>query len=126
MMAITLHDYVVAFNMAANPTHPDRWTGEDYEAASVPIMGGCLECGATIAGYNAHPTKCGYLVGSCCIDQRDDGFATVESFGEWMEANADGEVARGDYEDTRYVEDGSDYYPDYSDTAQTEAEYDLP
>jgi hypothetical protein len=52
-------------------------TGEDYEQAKLPLMGGCCMCGATVAAYNSCPSKSGYL--KCrtdCIG--DDGYLTVE------------------------------------------------
>lgn len=55
-------------------------TGSDYAEACLPIMGGCEHCGATIAAYNAYPSKSGYLRCRNCIDP--DGWYTVE------EANA--------------------------------------
>lgn len=52
------------------------------EDVGLPFMGGCSICGASIAAYNACPSKSGYLkCASGCIDE--DGFETVE------EANAD-------------------------------------
>jgi hypothetical protein len=51
--------------------------GADFEAAQLPIMGGCEVCGATVAAYNAGPSTSGYI--RClngCIG--DDGFATTD------------------------------------------------
>lgn len=38
-------------------------TGEDFEKAGLAIMGGCQQCGASIACYNAYPSKTGYWRG---------------------------------------------------------------
>ena len=35
--------------------------GAEFEKVGLPIMGGCEICGATIAAYNACPTRTGYL-----------------------------------------------------------------
>lgn len=51
--------------------------GQDFEDAGLPMLGGCEQCGATIAAYNACPSKTGYL--RCqdgCIG--DFGYYSVE------------------------------------------------
>jgi hypothetical protein len=54
--------------------------GAEFERVGLPILGGCEGCYATIAAYNAYPSKSGFLRCDDCIG--DAGFATVE------EANA--------------------------------------
>lgn len=50
----------------------------EIERVRLPFMGGCACCGATIAAYNACPSRSGYLkCASGCID--DDGWETVEA-----------------------------------------------
>jgi hypothetical protein len=57
-------------------------TGADFLRAQLPIMGGCQVCHATVAAYNACPTRTGYLrCADGCVDAM--GFTTVE------EADAD-------------------------------------
>ncbi len=51
-------------------------TGADFESAGLAIMGGCGVCGASIAAYNAHPSKAEVWKCSGCIG--DDGYATVQ------------------------------------------------
>lgn len=56
--------------------------GAEFIKVGLPILGGCCVCEATIAAYNACPSKSGFL--KCrdnCIG--DDGWETVE------EANKD-------------------------------------
>ena len=61
-------------------------TGGDFEEASLPMMGGCYVCGASIAAYNAHPDRNGFLVGSCCATSEstypDVATADRDIFGE--------------------------------------------
>jgi len=54
-------------------------TGGDFDEAGLEIMGGCQNCGATLAAYNASPSRSGYwkCAGSCI---GDDGFHTVSEF----------------------------------------------
>lgn len=48
------------------------------------IFGGCLTCEASIAAYNAYPSRSGYW---CCADCVGDfGFKTVEAFEEFASA----------------------------------------
>ncbi len=55
-------------------------TGADFEEAGVPMLGGCEICGASIAAYNACPSKTGHLrCLSGCIG--DLGFASTL---DWM------------------------------------------
>ena len=51
-------------------------TGADFDRADLPIMGGCEICGASVAAYNAAPSKSGYIrCASGCIG--DEGYLTV-------------------------------------------------
>jgi hypothetical protein len=53
-------------------------TGQDFADAGLPMLGGCELCGATIAAYNASPSRSGYLrCAEGCIG--DLGFDTVEA-----------------------------------------------
>ena len=74
MSAITILD--LAIHLGAKEVQGSI-TAEEIERVGLPFMGGCYCCGATIAAYNACPSKNGYL--KClngCID--DTGYATVE------------------------------------------------
>lgn len=49
----------------------------EIERVGLPAMGGCGCCGATVAAYNACPSKRGFLMcASSCISS--DGYDTVE------------------------------------------------
>ena len=79
-MAITVLD--LAFHRGLKADEDGSVSMGEVEDTGLPFMGGCVECGATIACYNASPSKSGFL--KCtreCIG--DDGWDTVE------EANAD-------------------------------------
>jgi hypothetical protein len=52
--------------------------GAEFERVGLPFMGGCQGCGASIAAYNAYPSKSGYLQCRDCIE--GIGFASVEDF----------------------------------------------
>ena len=52
-------------------------TGADFERVGLPMIGGCEVCHATVAAYNACPSRSGYLrCADGCID--DLGYNTVE------------------------------------------------
>ena len=72
-MPITILDYV-KFQIGEK----DSYSAEDFHSAGVDIMGGCEGCAATIAGYNAYPSRSGYWRCADCIG--NTGFATVEDF----------------------------------------------
>jgi hypothetical protein len=62
--------------------------GAEFERVGLPIIGGCGHCGATVAAYNACPSKTGYLLcASGCIE--GDGFETVEEFEAWLKEDDD-------------------------------------
>ena len=73
-------------------------TGGAIESVGLPFLGGCKRCGATIAAYNACPSKHGVLMcSSGCIGE--DGYATVEEanraiFPEEYEWQGVGHVAK--------------------------------
>jgi hypothetical protein len=78
----TVLDPVTVLDLASHRLGYPVRAGGDFQRAGLPIMGGCAECGATVAAYNACPSRSGYLkCASDCIG--DDGYATVE------EAHAD-------------------------------------
>lgn len=51
-------------------------TGGDFEEAGLAIAGGCKQCGASIACYNAYPAQDGYWRCGDCIG--DYGYQSVE------------------------------------------------
>lgn len=72
-MAITILDYVKTV-----VGDKDIYTAEDFAKAGVEMIGGCQTCAATLAPYNAYPSRSGYWRCADCIG--DDGFSTVEDF----------------------------------------------
>lgn len=53
-------------------------SGAEFERLGLPMLGGCQGCAASIAAYNAYPSKTGYLQCKDCIGEL--GFATVAEF----------------------------------------------
>lgn len=50
----------------------------EFDRVGMPFMGGCQGCHASIAAYNAFPSKTGFLQCRDCIE--GIGFASVEEF----------------------------------------------
>jgi|GEM_PF-3033727 len=61
-------------------------TGQDY--AGLPMLGGCEICGATIAPYNAYPSRSGYWRCAQCIG--DTGWLTVVEANQVVFGSPDG------------------------------------
>jgi len=60
-----------------NMPNADSLNGADFDRARLPMLGGCEVCGATVAAYNACPSKTGYLrCANGCIE--DLGWEDVE------------------------------------------------
>jgi hypothetical protein len=76
MGALTILD--IAKAKGAKPDDKGAITMEQLDVLGLPFMGGCEICGATIACYNAYPSKSGYL--RCSDHIGDTGFNTVEEF----------------------------------------------
>lgn len=75
-MAISVLD--LALHRGAKENEDGTISGGEIERVGLPFLGGCACCGATIAAYNAAPSKSGSL--KCldgCIDE--DGWDSVES-----------------------------------------------
>jgi hypothetical protein len=72
-MPITILDYVKSV-VGDKPLY----TAEDCLTSGVDIVGGCQLCAATIACYNAYPSRSGYWRCADCIGE--DGFITVADF----------------------------------------------
>ena len=60
----------------AKPDEDGNFSLGEIIKAGVPFFGGCVSCAASIACYNAYPSKSGYLKCKDCIG--NDGFETVE------------------------------------------------
>jgi len=74
-MAVT--SLAIAIHLGAKPTPEGHYTMGSIESVGIPFMGGCVNCEASIACYNAYPSKCGYLMCKDCIGDTN-GFDTVE------------------------------------------------
>ena len=72
-MPITILDYV-----KSKVGEKESYSASDFHSNGVEILGGCERCNATIACYNAYPSKSGYWRCAECIDEA--GFGTVEEF----------------------------------------------
>ncbi len=51
-------------------------TEADFFEAKLAMIGGCRGCGATIAAYNAYPSRSGYWACADCIGDR--GFSSCK------------------------------------------------
>jgi len=51
----------------------------EFDRLGLPMFGGCQVCNASIAAYNAHPGRNGYLIGSCCACP-EDTYETVAEY----------------------------------------------
>lgn len=54
-------------------------TGDDFMNVGLQIFGGCMVCGASIACYNAYPTKLGFWQCGDCVSPKV-AFETVAEF----------------------------------------------
>ena len=78
--SVTILDCAVARGAKADE-ESGNFTMGDIEAVGLPFFGGCQLCHASIACYNAYPSKTNYLRCRACIG--DLGFATTGEFEEW-------------------------------------------
>lgn len=67
----------LAKHRGAKADEDGSFTAGEIIKTGLPFMGGCAVCGATIAAYNACPSKSGYLkCANECIG--DSGWDSVE------------------------------------------------
>jgi len=66
MTAPTILD--IALHWGAQEDENGGINGGEFERLGLPIMGGCQNCEASIAAYNAYPGLNGYLLGAECVD----------------------------------------------------------
>ena len=81
--------------------------GAEFHRVGLNILGGCAGCGATLAAYNAYPTKSGYWRCADCVYERADGYETVEEANEEMFGHHAGDSAR-EAAHRRYEEEQTD------------------
>jgi hypothetical protein len=61
----------------AKESETGGFTMGEFDRVRLPMLGGCSVCGASIAAYNAAPSRSGVLkCAEGCIDA--DGFETVQ------------------------------------------------
>jgi hypothetical protein len=77
---VTILDCAVARGAKADE-ESGSFTMGDIEAVGLPFFGGCERCHASIACYNAYPSRTNYLRCRSCIG--DLGFASTDEFEEW-------------------------------------------
>ena len=76
MTSITILDVAKARGVEVDPD--GRINMGAFWNVGLDMMGGCEVCEASIAAYNAYPSKSGYWRCRNCIE--DVGFDTVEEF----------------------------------------------
>lgn len=81
-MAVTVLD--VAVGRGAMAVEDGGITGGEFERVGLPMLGGCEVCGASIAAYNAYPSKSGYLRCRGCVG--GIGFENCAAFESWSHA----------------------------------------
>jgi hypothetical protein len=72
-MPITILDYV-----RSRLGDRETYSEDDHWHCGVAILGGCEICHATIASYNAYPSRSGYWRCADCIG--DTGYSTAGEF----------------------------------------------
>jgi hypothetical protein len=72
-MPITILDYVKSV-----VGDKDTYAAGDFYRSGVAMTGGCQRCHATIACYNAYPSRSGYWRCADCIG--NTGYATIREF----------------------------------------------
>ncbi len=121
-VSVTTLDCAVA--RGAKPDEDGNFTMGDVQAVGLPFFGGCEICHASIACYNAYPSKSNYLRCRSCIGNA--GFATTDEFEAWCkrfdrdtEANDDEDVDRigNRIYDDDYLVLGDDHETDDIDRA---------
>ena len=72
-------------------TSDGRYSAEMYAQYGFAVLGGCY-CGASIASYNAYPSRTGDWMCGDCISQ-EMGFDTPEEFFAWEKKREEEEEA---------------------------------
>jgi hypothetical protein len=94
---VTILDCAVA--RGAEPDQDGNFTMGDIETVGLPFFGGCHVCHASVACYNAHPSKTNFLRCRTCIGVL--GFATTDEFVEWCK-QFDRQLPSGDDDEDSY------------------------
>lgn len=67
----------LAIALGAKPSVGGSYTYGELAKYNTPLMGGCVGCEASIACYNAYPSKSGYWKCEDCIDE---GFTSIREY----------------------------------------------
>lgn len=65
----------------------DGGSEPDYADVGLALLGSCKSCHATVAAYNAYPSRDGWWRCADCITD-DLGFPTVDEFERWCDEQA--------------------------------------
>lgn len=84
-MAITIYE-LAEHRLGENRESTESLNGGEICSVGLPFWGGCEVCGASIAAYNAYPSKSGYL--RCSEDIWNDGWDSVEEADEAIQQPA--------------------------------------
>lgn len=78
-MPATIHELAVLIHERRDdPIPTDKFPAHFYLDAGLNLIGGCELCEATLAAYNAYPSRSGYWRCSDCIG--DTGFTLEEAY----------------------------------------------
>lgn len=99
-MPITILDLAKARGARSNPD--GSMSGQAFYDVGLDIMGGCDRCGASIAAYNACPTRSGFWRCRDCVGPTGfettaeaEAFLTADDEAEPVTPNASGDEAAG-------------------------------
>lgn len=70
----------LAEGLGAKSDSDGMFSGGELLRFDIPILGGCQDCHATLACYNAYPSRTGFWLCRQDIEGTDLGFDTVEAF----------------------------------------------
>lgn len=89
---ITILDYAIWVNPELKGK---SISAQDLYDLNLPFCGGCCDCEASIAAFNAYPCTNGYLRCKECTISSGEGYSSVEDFDEYM---------KDDIEDCGHIE----------------------
>ena len=84
-MPITILECAIAAGAQAD--EHGSFSGEEINRVGFHFIGGCVNCHATIAAYNACPSQGGFWCCKDCIGNH--GFETYDQFTTWQQEQAD-------------------------------------
>lgn len=83
---ITILDYAIWVNPELKGK---SISAQDLYDLNLPFCGGCCDCEASIAAFNAYPCTNGYLRCKECTISSGEGYSSVEDFDEYMKEITD-------------------------------------